>query len=247
MAMMFGDGGEELTAKGARMVGEERQQGVGGGAGEDLDAASIGVTTPRTQEVASDLLPGGLDPVETVAVESGDVEPGGLEHMALFLLAREVLHADEVGIEPVPEDGIGEHGGEGGGDGEGEAPWDGIACPAVEHLEEWEVTLDDGFEEPAFLQEFGVFGMPDEGEVGVEDEGDGGDDPVGTGRRRGAGDGSGKRAHLGRPRRWRSNQSAMRATSFSRPGQPWVWPGLRMSSTGALTPTSRALATKSSA
>ena len=158
---------------GVEMEGED---GVGGGGGGDFEDTEVLEMAEGVEDVSVET--GGeevFDLLEAVAVEAGEVSPPGLAEgaVAADVVVGEEDGAFEVVDEARLEERVAHHGGEGGGEGEGDLEvGDAVVFEAGEDVEEREVGFGEGFEEPVFFEEAGVFGVADEGEVGVEDEGE---------------------------------------------------------------------------
>jgi hypothetical protein len=101
-----------------------------------------------------------------VGVEGRARELGALEERA-----AEGVEAVEVALEAGAQEGVVEHGDEGGREREGDARGV-VGVEAVEHGDEGEVALQHGLEEPALLEVVGVLGVAHIGEVRVQDEED---------------------------------------------------------------------------
>ncbi len=76
----------------------------------------------------------------------------------------------EVTFVTILEKGVQEHRAERRCERQRDAGRQFIRLPAFEDLEQWDISLGDGFEEPILFEESLVFRMPDERKVGVKNE-----------------------------------------------------------------------------
>ena len=85
------------------------------------------------------------------------------------LPARQLHELVEVATVPADQQLVGHHRDERRRQRHREPVLDAVAHEAVEHPQQGDVGLGEGLEEPVFLEEVGVLGVADVGQVRVED------------------------------------------------------------------------------
>ena len=93
---------------------------------------------------------------------------GGLPLGAMNFLFGELDQAVQVPREPFLQQRVQQHGAQRRRESERQSRVHVVAQPAVHHLDQRDVGLDDGFKQPVFLQELFMFRMTDKREMGVE-------------------------------------------------------------------------------
>jgi len=72
--------------------------------------------------------------------------------------------------EPLLKDGIGKHAAQGRRKTDCEFERNLVRLELVEHPQKGQIALTDGFKQPVFLKETGVFGMTYKWKMGIQDE-----------------------------------------------------------------------------
>lgn len=149
------------------MVGEERQVGVGGGAREHFEVTRGLMTGEGGEGILVELAPVRVGSSVEIFVETGESGELRLEEMALAFECGEFDAALQVRFKAVCEQFIAQHRTQGGGEGEGEMPWHGIVGPPLHPIQQGQVTLGQGFEEPILLVKRCLLRMANKWQVGM--------------------------------------------------------------------------------
>ena len=163
---------EDLRADGRGMLGEQRQHGVGRGAGDDFQLALFLKFAERADEIAAIGQPSVARVGEAMVIHPRQRLIGLVPVRAMDFFFREFDQALEVPLVTVLQERVEQHGAKRGRKREREARVHAVAQPAVHGLDQRDVGFGDGFEEPVFLEELLVFGMAHKGQMRVKHEGE---------------------------------------------------------------------------
>jgi hypothetical protein len=160
----------DLRAHGLRHGVHERQEAVGGPAGDDLELPGVAVLAEGAQQVAAVLaLEDAAHVLELAVVEAGELGELGLPARgALDLPPRELDQRIEVAQVAADQELVRHHRDERRRERHREPVVDAVAQQAVEHAYDRDVGLVERLEEPVLLEERRVLGMADVRQVRVE-------------------------------------------------------------------------------
>ena len=161
---------EDLTADGLRVVGHQRQQPMGGGGGDDLQQAGVLKLFKRADEIALMAAPGLPGEGELLVVHPRQIAVGAVPVRPVNLLFRQLNQAVQMPGVTFAEQGVQQHGAERRREGQGQAGFQQVALPAVEHVDQRQVGFRDGFKQPALLEKFLMFRVPYKRQVRMEDQ-----------------------------------------------------------------------------
>ena len=163
--------GEDLRAERRRMFGEQRQQRVRGGAGDDFQNAGVLEFAERADEVAVAAEISFQDAGEPAVIIPGErLKPAVPARAFNFLFGQRDQIFQPARVTVAEQRGV-QHRAKRGREREREPRGHAVALPAVEHLEQRHVGFGDGFVKPAFFEKRFVLGMPHERQVRVQHEG----------------------------------------------------------------------------
>ncbi len=152
------------------MAGQQRQQSVRRGGGDDFDAAFVLKFSERANEVAPVRIPCFTDGRQPVMIHPRKFAEGAIPVRAVDFLFGEVNQAVQVPLVALLEQRIEQHRTERRRKRERERRGHAITPPAFEDLQERDVGFRDGLEQPVFLQKFFVFRMAHKRQVRVQNE-----------------------------------------------------------------------------
>ena len=148
------------------------QQRMSGGAGDNFQAPGVLEFREGGDQVFFIREIGAASFREAPVIQMRELVERFVPMRAMRFFFGEVDEFIEVPHVAVLQQRVEEHGAQRRREGEGEPRFHAVALPALHHLEQGNVGLGDGLEEPGFLQKLLVFGMPDERQMRVEDEGE---------------------------------------------------------------------------
>ena len=152
------------------MIREERQQGVRGGAGDDLQEAQLLELPEGAHQVAPASGVGFADPSKPAVIEEGQFVEGLLPMGAVDFLSRECDQVVEVPLIPCLQQRVSQHRAERGRQRQRETGFEAIRPPTLEELQQGHVGFRNGLEQPVLFQEPVVLGVPDKRQVCVKDK-----------------------------------------------------------------------------
>ena len=152
------------------MIGQEGQQGVGGGAGDNFEPAVLLEFVEGADHVAAISRIGLPQRVKALVVHQRERLIFVVPVRAVNLFFRQFQQGLEVPHVTVLQQRVEQHRAEGGGERQRQPCVHAVAQPAVHDLNEREISFGKGFEEPVFFKKMLVLGVPNEREMRVEDE-----------------------------------------------------------------------------
>jgi hypothetical protein len=160
----------DLRLHGRAVMVHQRQEPVRRGAGDDLQATGVLQAAVLGQQVSVQHVieqPGLLG--EPRLVESREAVEVVIALRAADLLVGELAQAVEVSPEALHQQAVLQHVGQRRGHAEGETGVDAVGLEPAPGLDQGQVRLADGLEEPALFEEERVFRVADVRQVMVQD------------------------------------------------------------------------------
>ena len=164
--------GENLRADAGRMIGHEREQSVRGRSGDDFDAPFVLKFFERGDQIAAVMPPRLAREGKAMVIHPREVAIGAIPMRAVDFFFREFDEAVEMPGVTVSQQLIQQHRAERGREREGETRVKLVALPVPDDLDQGQVGLGDGLEQPAFFEKFFMLRMPHERQVRVQDDGE---------------------------------------------------------------------------
>ena len=163
----------DLRADGLGMD-HQRQKAVGRATGDDLEGAGVLETLEAAHQIAAvAIVEQAPQMIVALAVVPGERAEVRIAARAVdFLVAELAERVEPLGVAR-HEQLVAQHADQRRRQGHRDAEGDAVFHALVEDFEERKVRLGDGFVEPVFLEEFGIFRMPHVRQVGVQHDGEG--------------------------------------------------------------------------
>ncbi|GEM_PF-1197403 len=160
-----------LRPQGRRVIRQQRQQGVRGGAGDDFQVARFLELPEGPHQVAP--VPGvkGLRGGKAFVIKPRHLLERLFPARALNLLFRQGNLLPEVALAAILQKRVLQHRAERGRQRQRQARGQPIPPPALQKPQQREIGFRDGLEQPVFLQELRVLRVPDERQVRMQDQG----------------------------------------------------------------------------
>jgi hypothetical protein len=163
-------GGKDLSSQRWRMIRQERQEGVGRGAGDDFESTDLLKFAERSDEIPAIGEVGPAQGQKPFMVHPGQRLERLVPMRPMKLVFCECNQAVQMTNEAVLEKRVQQHRTESGRQGKGKTGSHAVPQPSVEGLNQGQVSLDDRFEEPVLFEEPVMFRMTHKGQMRVEDE-----------------------------------------------------------------------------
>ena len=155
------------------MIGQQRQQRVRGGAGDDLQMPRLLELPEGAHQVAP---AGGVSvahAAKPLVIEQGEFVEGLLPVRPMDFLFRQFDQLVEVPLVAGLQERVPQHRAERRRQREREAGVQAVPPPALQQLQQRHVGFGDGLEQPVLLQEPLVLRVPDKRQVRVQDQSEG--------------------------------------------------------------------------
>ena len=152
----------------------QRQKAVGRATGDDLEGAGVLEALEAAHQIAAvAIVEQAPQMIVALAVVPGERAEVRIAARAVdFLVAELAERVEPLGVAR-HEQLVAQHADQRRRQGHRDAEGDAVFHALVEDFEERKVRLGDGFVEPVFLEEFGIFRMPHVRQMGVQHDGEG--------------------------------------------------------------------------
>ncbi len=153
------------------MAGQQRQERMRGGGGDDFEAALVLKFAEGIDEIAVARPPGVANQSEPVVIHPRQFAEGAVPVSAVDFLFRQFDEAVQVPFITPAQQRVEQHRAQGGRERKCQRRAHAVAAPAFERLQQRQVGFRDGFKQPGFLQKLFVLGMPHKRQVRVQHQG----------------------------------------------------------------------------
>jgi hypothetical protein len=162
--------GQDLRADGRRMPGQQRQQRMGRTRRDDLDPVFVLEFFERVHQVAAITTPRFACLGKFMVIHPGQLPERPVPVRPMDLFFRQDDQIVQMPLITLLQQRVEQHRTKRRRQRQCDRRVHLVAAPAFENLQQGDIRLGDGFEQPAFFQELVMFRMAHERQVCVQDE-----------------------------------------------------------------------------
>ena len=161
---------QDLRTQGRRVIGQQRQQRVRGGTGDDFQISQFLELAEGAYEVAAAGDVSVTDRAKPALIKQGKFVEWLLPAGAMDFPFRQFAQFIEVALVTGLQEGIPQHRAEGWREREREARLQLVPPPALQQLQQRHVGFRDGLKQPVLFQKPLVLRVPDKRQVRMQNE-----------------------------------------------------------------------------